>query len=888
MLFIRWIRVVARIFDYGNARKGLSAFNIIFLNVALSFCLLLITITAAAQQTDSTKTATNPNSNVTTIEGRVVDETYGNPLTDVTVSFNGSNYAVKTDSLGNFKLSRSGAFEKVTFSRIDYRAIVKSIRPGYVNERRIRMQRSQSQLKEVVITSGKKLRYSNKNNPAVSLIQQIINHKNENRMESAAYLQYHQYERTGLSLFNLSQRFINGKFFRKYKFMLDTTQGANGDKQRLLPVLLSEKLSDIYYRRQPEKNIQVVQAQKDINIIKFIDTAGLNVYLNQLYGNNLDIYQNNIFIIANQFLSPIADHSPNYYKFFITDTISTPEGKQVEVAFTPRTKGDVLFEGKLFVSLDGHYAVTACELGINRQINVSFLRSLQIRLDFARQPNGRYYLSRSDVKADFGLSKTKGWGVIGERIVAYTNYRLDMPEPETFYDGKSLQVAPLARKADTAYWAANRTDTLSSPQKQIYRNIQKLEQMPSYKRTMWWLSTLTGGYADTGPVQIGPVGQFFSFNSQEGLRFEGGARSTPKFDSTIYFQGYAAIGTKDKKAKGDAIAYISLNKTAPYRFPNDYFRVSYLYDADVPGHTFSITNKQAAFSSFQTGKTNYWLYSGIFELQYVKDFESHFSYNLTFKNWNQSPAAALVYQINDAGGTFVRNLTTSELDLHLRYAPHEQIIQGTEERHNIHNQYPVFDLQLNRGVKGVLHGSFNYTDIGVNMYKRFYFSQLGFSDITILGGYVQGKVPFPLLNISPANQSLAYNRDAYNEMNYLEFVSDHYLGINITHTFNGLLLNKIPLIQHLKWREFFSAKILYGGLRAENNPALSQGLYRLPPATNGAYGSYALGSTPYVEAGAGIANIFKFLRVDVIRRFNYLSHPGASAYGVKFSFQPEF
>jgi hypothetical protein len=338
----------------------------------------------------------------------------------------------------------------------------------------------------------------------------------------------------------------------------------------------------------------------------------------------------------------------------------------------------------------------------------------------------------------------------------------------------------------------------------------------------------------------------------------------------------------------DAIGYISLNKTAPYRFPNNYFKVSYLYDVDVPGHTFSITNKQAAFSSFQTGKTNYWLYSGIFELQYVKDFENHFSYNVTFKNWNQSPAAQLVYQMNNDAGTLVHNLTTSELDLHLRYAPHEQIIQGTEERHSIHNKYPIFDLQLNRGIKGFMNGSYTYTDIGVNMYKRFYFSQLGFADVTLIGGYVQGKVPFPLLNISPANQSFAYNRDAYNQMNYLEFVSDHYVGINFTHTFNGFLLNKIPLIQHLKWREFLSAKILYGGLRAENNPVLTAGLYRLPPATNGAYGTYALGNTPYVEAGAGIGNIFKFLRVDVIRRFNYLSHPGASEYGVKFSFQPEF
>ncbi len=881
MLFIR--RVWA-----GVPALGHRSIYKVPIKLAICICLVLITLKAAAQQTGVGQTAPDSISNGTTIKGQVTDAITGKPLAYVTVSLNGNTHAVRLDSLGKFSINKPGAFAKITFSHMGYQPVTKAIKPGQVNELLINMHGTQTQLKGVVITSAKKQRYRNKNNPAVSLIQQVINHKDENRMESAAYLQYIQYERTGLSFFNLPQKFINGKFFGKYKFMLDTTTDAAGKKQALLPVLLSEKLSDVYYRKQPEKNIQVLRGEKGVNIIKFIDTAGLNVYLNQLYGNNLDIYENNIFIIANMFLSPISNHSYNYYKFFITDTISTPAGKQIEVAFTPRTRGDVLFEGKLTVTLDGRYAVTACEMGVNSQVNVSFLRSLKIRLDFAQQPNSRYYLTRSDVKADFGLSKTKGWGVIGQRTVSYSDYKADTPQPEEFYSGKSLQVAPQTGNADTTYLATHRTDTLSKQQTQFYSNIHRLEQMPSYKRTMWWLSTLTGGYADTGPVQIGPIGQFFSFNSQEGLRFEGGGRTTPKFDSTLYFQGYGAIGTKDKKAKMDAIAYLSLNKTPPYRFPNDYLSMSYLYDVDVPGHTFSITNKQAAFSSFQTGKTNYWLYSGIFQLQYVKDFENHFSYNLSFKNWKQSPAAQLVYRMNDDAGTLVPNVTTSELDLHLRYAPHEQILQGTQERHSIHNKYPIFDLQLNRGLKGFMNGSYSYTDIGVNMYKRFYFSQLGFADVTILGGYVQGKLPFPLLNISPANQSFAYDRDAYNQMNYLEFVSDHYVGINFTHTFNGFLLNKIPLIKHLKWREFLSAKILYGGLRAENNPALSQGLYSLPPATNGAYGTYALGNTPYVEAGAGIGNIFKFLRVDVIRRFNYLDHPGASAYGIKFSFQPEF
>ena len=306
MLFIRWVCVYLPAFYHRSINEAVRGFSTVFFKLSACVFLLLLSINVAAQQTES----------VTTVTGQVIDAVSGKPLMYVNVKVNGSTYTVSTDSAGKFSLSKPGVFSKVTFSCIGYQPVVKAIKPGRLNELHISMRGSQNQLKEVVITS-KKQRYRNKDNPAVALIQQIINHKNENRMESAAYLQYQQYERIGLSVFNLPQKFINGKFFSKYRFMLDSTTDVNGQKQTLVPVLLNEKLSDVYYRKQPEKNIQVLQAEKSVNAIKFIDTAGLHVYLNQLYGNNLDIYENNIFIISNQFLSPIADHSPNYYKFFI-------------------------------------------------------------------------------------------------------------------------------------------------------------------------------------------------------------------------------------------------------------------------------------------------------------------------------------------------------------------------------------------------------------------------------------------------------------------------------------------------------------------------------------------------------------------------------------------
>ncbi|MDB5031279.1 DUF5686 family protein, partial [Mucilaginibacter sp.] len=370
--------------------------------------------------------------------------------------------------------------------------------------------------------------------------------------------------------------------------------------------------------------------------------------------------------------------------------------------------------------------------------------------------------------------------------------------------------------------------------------------------------------------------------------FRLGGRTTPLFNKSIYLEGFSAYGTKDHIFKYYFGSTFSFNQKPYYQFPNDYLKVSYQYDTDIPGQNFLIQKSQSILLSIRRGTSDFWLYNKIFRVDYVKDFENHFSYNVEFKNWNQQPAGALNYQINNQANSPVQNLTTTEFDLGLRYAPNEHIMQGTMYRHTIYSKYPIFNMQINHGFSGILNGSYSYTNVSASIGKRFYLSQLGYTDITLQGGILLGQVPFPLLNIIPANQTYLYDPNAYNMMNFLEFVSDHYAGLNLTHSFGGFFLNKVPLIDHLKWREYLSLKILYGGLRNENNPRYTANLYQFPVSSSGVPATYSLGNTPYIEAGVGIGNIFKLVRIDLIRRFNYLDHPGITPYGLRFSFSPDF
>ena len=125
-------------------------------------------------------------------------------------------------------------------------------------------------------------------------------------------------------------------------------------------------------------------------------------------------------------------------------------------------------------------------------------------------------------------------------------------------------------------------------------------------------------------------------------------------------------------------------------------------------------------------------------------------------------------------------------------------------------------------------------------------------------------------------------------MNFMEFISDHHVGLNIQYYMNGFILNKIPLIKRLQLREVFSFKGLYGGLRDENNPSFNNKVYSWQTNSDGEISSFTFGSKPYMEASIGLSNIFKILRVDYVKRLNYLDQPGVSKSGIRARIKFDF
>lgn len=818
----------------------------------------------------------------TNVRGIVTDAKEKDPLPYVTVLFKGTTISTRTDADGRFTISTPGNYSILQFSYVGYTTALVEIKPAQSQEISVKINPEAMALKEVVVSAAKRPRYRNKENPAVELIQKVIENKPRNRAENYNAVEFEQYERMMFSMSNLSDKFKNKRVFKNYQFLFEEQDSTKIGGKNILPIYMAEKLSQNYLQRSPEKKKTIVLANKAVNFDNpLIDNKGISQYFERMYAD-VDIYANNISLLSNQFLSPIADVSPTFYKFFITDTIKTQQPQLIELSFIPRNNTDFLFEGKIYITLDGTYAVKNAHLTINKNINLNFVRALEANLKFDKNPDNRYYLSKSNLIVDFGINQSTGGGFTGERTLAFRNYKINKPQPEQMFEGEALITTPDAGQHSDEFWASNRVDTLSAANLKVYQNIDTLQKMKSFQKTMDLVTLLFAGYKDFGPFEVGPVNTFYSFNDVEGLRLRLGGRTTTTLSKRYYFETYAAYGFRDEKWKYFLSGTYSLNNKSIYAFPQHYLRASFQRDTKIPGQELQFVQENNFLLSFKRGENNVLLYNDFYRLEYMKEYENHFSYNVTLKKWTQRPGGVLEFSnFVDGQANSVGDITTSEISLALRYAPQEKFFQGKIYRSPIIDKYPTYNLKYTAGLKDVFQGEYNYNNINASIDKRFFLSQLGYSDVTVEGGYIFGKVPYPLLTIHRANQTYAFQLNSYNLMNFMEFVSDHYASLNIDHNFNGFFFNKLPLIKKLKLREIASFKIIYGGLRNENNPNLDGTLLQFPANGAGIKTTYSLNKEPYMEGSIGIGNIFKLLRVDFVKRFSYLDHPVVSEYGVR-------
>ena len=825
------------------------------------------------------------------IKGLVTDSVSGEPLPYVSIIVKGTTTGAATDLDGRFSLtvpsSASGKMLEVSY--LGYSTKQVPLKSG--QSLSIQLAPTGIALNEVVVKPGRE-RYRRRDNPAVAFVKNVIERRDANDPRNHDYYSYDRYQKMVFAMNDYKPKKREDGKTGKFDFLeefIDTLDVGT----TILPISEKEHFETVYYRRDPHSEKRLVKGDKSAGVDEVFSRDGIQQFLNEAF-REVDIFRNNIPLFLQRFVSPLSSLGPTFYKYYLMDTVVVDGQQCMDLGFVPFNSESFGFTGHLYVTLDSTYFVRRVLLNVPKDINLNFVSHMTIDQTFRREPDGTRLITKDDIRVNFKLSE-KSKGMFAQRLIVYSNHSF---EPDTAQLAIFEQPAPsiTLKEAYTQtdkFWEENR------PQEGRRRNpntvdklMAKLRSIPIFYVTEKIVTILVSGYVPAtkdeanNKFEFGPMNTTISGNAIEGARFRIGGTTTPQFHKRLTLDGFAAYGVRDKKMKYDALVEYSFIDRKQYRkeFPMHSIRFEYMYDINKLGQQYMYTSKDNFLLAIRRKRDTRATYLRKAELTYTREHYNGISYSAVLRNKREYATPYAVFDRINADGslTSLDHYDMTELELNFRYGYNEKFYQTRNNRIPITFDAWVFNLSHVMGWKGFLGSSYNYQRTDIGLQKRLWFSAFGYTDIILKAGKVWTKVPYPLLILPNANLSYTIQPEAYTNMNAMEFINDEYASWDVTYYMNGLLLNRIPLIKKLKWREVFCFRGLWGHLSDKNNPAKSTGLFAFPE------GSMTLGKAPYMEASVGIENIFKFLRLDYVWRLNYRDNPDIQTHGVRCTMRIQF
>jgi len=252
-----------------------------------------------------------------------------------------------------------------------------------------------------------------------------------------------------------------------------------------------------------------------------------------------------------------------------------------------------------------------------------------------------------------------------------------------------------------------------------------------------------------------------------------------------------------------------------------------------------------------------------FSTRPLKGLETTFSLeNRSFKPTYDFAVLKSINYVGNPDPDYLTSFSVNEAKINLRYARKEYFLQNQYRRVAVNTRAsPVFIFQYTRGFAGMASkGSLNYHKFQLGIDQTINVGILGAARYIVDAGYIPSTIPYPLLRSHLGNQTILFNPSSFNLLNMFEFVSDKWVSLSYQQYFEGLILNAIPGISKAKWRLLAQGKVLTGSMTADNYALNLNG---------GSKPFNKLGSTPYIEVGYGIENIFRLFRIDFVHRITY-------------------
>ena len=805
--------------------------------------------------------------------GQVIDASTGEPIPFAAIKYVGTSEGRASDIDGNFELPILDNYSKFEITFLGYKPVTVTVPRGRqeIRGQIIKMYPDDFLLNEVVVKKSK-IKYSRKNNPAVDLMRKVIANKKLSDIKEKDFYHFDKYEKKTFS-------------YNDIKGTKDTllSEICPETGKLIIPIMVDETASEENYRKDPKTVKTTIKAQRSDGFQSMLSSGDmLTTYVKDIF-TDVDIYKDNVRLLQHPFISPISTNEAiGFYHYYIQDTIMVDDERCIDVAFLPNNTQDFGFAGHLYITDDKLNQVKRAVINVPTNSGVNFVDNLMVIQDFMTLPTGERV-----IKVDNMIVELSGlYGAIKfqcQRYSQYSNYDFSpITDKKAFKSPQIARVLTDATLKDSTYWASIRPVQLSNAENHLGNGVDKInEDLGGFWKFL--LTAVVENSVELTPkpnkIDLIPLNSIISHNDIDGMRYQLPLQTTANLLPNFFVRGYGAYGAKDKKWKYKAEVEYSFNKKKymAHEFPRRSIIASYMYDDMSPVDKFAGTIKDNMYSSFKTSKVDQMMYVNDFKLKYQYETNNFITWSATLDNSKLTPTGKLIYMRN-VDETLLPYIKTSDIKFGFRYAPRETFINSKQQRMPINNDAPIFTLDHTMGMNGFLGGQYNYNMTEASIFKKFWLPGACGSIETYLKGGVQwNKVPFPMLFTPQSNLSYFVQFDSwsFNMLRNMEFLNDRYVTLLVNWSFDGKILNRVPLLKKMKLREYVGFKMLYGHLTDKNNPFISTNdndLFRFP-TRDGNYTSFVMGNKPYMELSVGISNIFKVFTVQYVRRLNYTDLP---------------
>ena len=643
--------------------------------------------------------------------------------------------------------------------------------------------------------------YSRKDNPAVELMKRVIGHKRMTDPTHRPYCMYDTYQKLTLALNDVTPEQLTEGALSKIPGILDHIEPCFQNNKLIMPVTVSETVKRNLFSNNPKRSQVVMIGERSEGIDQLFQTGDQLVKTLRDFFGDVNLYEDDIRLLRQNFMSPIAKGAISFYRFHIVDTVRVGDDQCIHLAFGPDNSRDIGFSGELYVRDDSTYQLRRCILTVPKQSIVNHVDNMKIWQDFSLLPTGETVLATDDMMIELSLADVFAKSVI-LRTTRHSGYSFGHIPNAYFSNRLKQNEERRAVQRSEAFWNNFRRVGLTHSEQRMGQLVDNIWQSsPAFRTIGTGVKLLVDNYVETGKpskFDFGPLTSTVSVNSIDGLRLRIGGRTTKALSRHVAIEGYYAHGFRSKGNYWSATLRshgFSLSASRDIRYPSDPL---------MP------TDKDNMFLAWKWGDDSKMMAYSRQQLQY--EYAAPSGLTLAYKGFTLSHAT---------------------------------------------------------GIDGMFDGECRYNTTEASWKRKTSLRAWGTLDSDIRAGVQWDKMPWTLQFMPAANISYIAQPLTFALIDNMEMMSDRYASAILDWDLNGRLLNRIPLVNRLKLREYFSLRMLWGHW-TDNGCTMPKS------------------GKPYFEAAVGIHNILSFLHVEYVRRLTHADMSSANIQGVRIRAEFKF